>query len=220
MDSWTAVDRYITELLVEPDEDLDGALLASESAGLPSINVAPNQGKLLMLLARLQGARTILELGTLGGYSTIWLARALPADGRLITLEAEPKHAEVALANFQRAGLSNRIDVRVGSALDTLPRLVQEGLAPFDFIFIDADKPNTPAYFEWAVRLSRQGSVIVVDNVVRDGALVNADSRDPNVLAMRRLMETMAREPRVDATAIQTVGIKGYDGLAIAVVTR
>jgi predicted O-methyltransferase YrrM len=219
MASWTTVDRYLTGLLVQPDDALEGALAASASAGLPSINVAPNQGKFLMLLARLQGARSILEIGTLGGYSTIWLARALPADGRLITLEAEPKHAEVARANVQRAGLSSRIDVRVGPALETLPRLATEGLGPFDFCFIDADKPNTAAYFEWAVKLSRPGSVIIVDNVVREGALADADSSDPNVLGMRRFMATLAAEPRVSATAIQTVGVKGYDGFAIAVVT-
>jgi predicted O-methyltransferase YrrM len=220
MHSWTEVDRYITDLLVGPDSALDSALEASAAAGLPAINVAPNQGKFLTLLARLQGARSILEIGTLGGYSTIWLARALPPDGRVITLEAEPKHAEVARANLHRAGLSDLVEVRVGPALETLPRLAAEAGGPFDFIFIDADKPNTAAYFDWAVTLSHTGSVIVVDNVVRGGALADGNSVDPNVLGMRHFMETLAAEPRVSATAMQTVGVKGYDGFAIAVVTR
>jgi predicted O-methyltransferase YrrM len=218
MESWTSVDRYITDLLVGNDPVLESTLDASAAAGLPAINVAPNQGKLLMLLARLAGARLVLEIGTLGGYSTIWLARALSADGRIITLEAEPKHAEVARANVERAGLSARVDIRVGAALETLPRLVAEHAGPFDFVFIDADKPNTPSYFEWALKLSRRGSAIVVDNVVRKGGLADAASTDPNVRGMRQLMETLAAEPRVDATAIQTVGTKGYDGFALAVV--
>ncbi len=217
-DQWTAVDRYITDLLVPPDPALDAALQASAAAGLPAINVAPNQGKLLMLLAQIQGARSILEIGTLGAYSTIWLARALPADGRLITLEADPKHAEVARANIARAGLANRVEVRLGPALETLPRLAAEGSGPFDLIFIDADKPGYPDYFRWALKLSRRGSVIVADNVVRDGEVIDPASADPRVQAMRRFNEVLAAEPRVSATEIQTVGSKGYDGFALALV--
>ncbi|WP_437338296.1 O-methyltransferase [Sorangium sp. So ce394] len=218
-EQWSAVDRYITDLLVPPDAALDAALEASAAAGLPPINVAPNQGKLLNLLARIHGARTILEIGTLGGYSTIWLARALPAGGRLITLESEPKHAEVARANLDRAGVADRVELRLGRALDTLPKLAAEGRGPFDLIFIDADKPSNPDYFAWALKLSRRGSVIVVDNVVRRGAVVDPGSADPNVQGVRRLYELLAAERRVSATAIQTVGAKGYDGLAVALVT-
>jgi len=180
-EQWTAVDRYLTDLLVPPDPALDAALQASAAAGLPPHNVAPNQGKLLMLLARVQGARTILEIGTLGGYSTIWLARALTAGGHLITLEAEPRHAEVARANIARAGLAEVVELRLGRALDTLPQLAAEGLGPFDLIFIDADKPSNPDYFAWALKLSRCGSLIIADNVVRDGAVADAESLDPSV---------------------------------------
>lgn len=215
---WTAVDRYFTDLLAPSDPALDEALRASAAAGLPSINVAPNQGKLLMLLARMQGARAILEIGTLGGYSTIWLARALPEGGWLVTLEADPKHAEVACANIARAGLAGTVELRLGPALDTLPRLAEEKRGPFDFVFIDADKTNNPAYFEWALRLARRGSVIVVDNVVRGGAVADAASRDPGVRGVRRLAEMLAAEPRVSATAIQTVGEKGHDGFVLALV--
>jgi predicted O-methyltransferase YrrM len=217
-DQWTAVDRYITDLLVPPDSALDAALQASAAAGLPAINVAPNQGKFLMLLAQIQGARSILEIGTLGAYSTIWLARALPADGRLITLEADPKHAEVARANIARAGLANLVEVRLGPALETLPRLAAEGSGPFDLIFIDADKPGYPDYFRWALKLSRRGSVIVADNVVREGEVIDPASADPRVQAMRRFNEVLAAEPRVSATEIQTVGSKGHDGFALALV--
>jgi predicted O-methyltransferase YrrM len=217
IETWAAVDRYISGLLVSPDSALDAALEASAAAGLPQINVTPSQGKLLHVLARMQGARRILEIGTLGGYSAIWLARALPEGGRLITLEADPRHAEVAGANLARAGLAEIVDVRLGPALDTLPGLVAEG--PFDLFFIDADKPNNPAYFSWAVRLSRPGSVIIVDNVVRGGAVADTDNDDPRVQGSRRLFEVIAAEPRVTATTIQTVGAKGYDGLAIALVT-
>jgi predicted O-methyltransferase YrrM len=217
-EQWTAVDRYITDLLVPPDPALDEALRASAAAELPSIHVSPNQGKLLMLLARVHGARTILEIGTLGGYSTIWLARALPPDGRLITLEAVPTHAKVARANIEGAGLADIVDVRLGRALDTLPQLAAEGRDAFDFIFIDADKPGYPEYFEWCLRLSRRGTVIVADNVVRRGAVIDPASRDASVQGMRRFLELLAAEPRVSATAIQTVG-KGYDGFAMAVVT-
>ena len=216
---WTAVDRYITALLVPPDPTLDAALQASAAAGLPAIQVSPNQGKLLYLLARLQQARAILEIGALGGYSTIWLARALSPGGRLITLEADPKHAKVAQANIAQAGLADVVELRLGRALDTLPQLAAEGYGPFDLIFIDADKPNNPAYFAWALKLSRQGSLIIVDNVVREGAVIDAASNDPSVQGTRRLNELLATEPRITATAIQTVGSKGYDGFALALVT-
>ncbi len=214
---WTAVDRYLGDLLVSGDPALEAALAASAAAGLPAINVSPTQGKLLHLLARAIGARNVLEIGTLGGYSTIWLARALPDGGRVISLEADAKHAEVARANVARAGLESSVEVRLGMALDLLPGLV-EGAAPFDFVFIDADKPNNAAYFEWALKLSRPGSIIVVDNVVRDGDVIDADSDSPTVQGVRRLLERLAAEPRVSATAIQTVGSKGYDGFAIALV--
>jgi predicted O-methyltransferase YrrM len=218
--SWAQVENYFTDLLNAPDPALDAALEASAEAGLPAINVAPSQGKLLYLLARMVGARRILEIGTLGGYSTIWLGRSLPADGRLISLEAEPRHAEIARANLARAGLANVVDVRVGRALDTLPQLVDEGQGPFDLFFIDADKPNNATYFDWALRLSRPGSVIIVDNVVRGGRVVDASADDEQVDGVRRLLERMAQEPRVDAAAVQTVGSKGYDGFAIALVTE
>lgn len=214
---WTAVDDYYSDLLVPTDPVLDAVLAASEAGGLPAHNVAPNQGKLLMLLAQIQQAQTILEIGTLGGYSTIWLARALPAGGRLITLEANPKHAEVARANIARAGLSEVVDLRVGRAIETLPQLTDQ--APFDLIFIDADKPSNPDYFTWALKLSRKGTLIIADNVVRDGAVIDADSDDPNVQGIRRFNELVAAEPRVSATAIQTVGSKGYDGFALILVT-
>ena len=215
---WAAVDRYMNALIVPGDPALDAALADSAAAGLPSISVSPNQGKLLHLLARVQGARSILEIGTLGGYSTIWLARALPEGGRLVTLEVDPKHAEVALANLARAGLAAVVDLRLGPALETLPRLAAEGIGAFDFVFIDADKVSTPDYFAWALKLTRPGSVIIVDNVVRKGAVVDESSDDPSVRGVRRLYEMLAKEPRVSATAIQTVGTKGYDGFALALV--
>ncbi|OWK43590.1 O-methyltransferase [Fimbriiglobus ruber] len=211
---WEAVDRYFIDALVGTDAALDEALKESDAAGLPSVSVTAPQGKFLHLLVRIHGARKILEIGTLGGYSSIWMARALPPGGKLISLEAEPKHAEVARANIQRAGLANVIEVRVGKALDTLPLL--EG--PFDLVFIDADKSNNPAYFQWALKLSRPGTVIVVDNVVRDGAVVDPTSTNESVLGVRRMVELMNSEPRVSATAIQTVGGKGYDGFVLAVV--
>jgi predicted O-methyltransferase YrrM len=213
---WTAIDAYLQDCLVPGDDALDSALAASEKAGLPQINVAPNQGKLLMLLARATGARRILEVGTLGGYSTIWLARGLPSDGLLITLEANPEYAEIARGNIARAGLAAQVEVRIGRAQDTLPGLTSE--APFDLIFIDADKPGTPGYFQWAVKLSRRGSLIIVDNVVREGAVLDADG-DANVQGMRRFFELAATDPRVSGTALQTVGAKGHDGLAILLVT-
>ena len=218
-EQWTAVDRYINDLLVPADPALEAALQASVAARLPAINVTPNQGKLLQILARLQGAHTILEIGTLGGYSTIWLGRALPAGGSLVTLEANPKHAKIARANIERAGLGNVVELRLGTALDILPQLDAEGRKPFDFIFIDADKENTAEYFTWALKLSRPGSLIIVDNVVRKGAVIDAASRDPDIQGMRRFYERLAAEPRASATAIQTVCSKGYDGFAIALVT-
>ena len=213
---WSAVDRYITDHLLPQDDALEAALRASAEAGLPNIAVSPAQGKMLMLLARMQRARTILEIGTLGGYSTIWLARALPAGGRVVTLEYDPKHAEVARKNIARAGLSGVVEIVVGAALETLPKVQARG--PFDMFFIDADKPSNPDYFAWALRLSRPGSLIIVDNVVRDGAIVDAARSDPPLEGTRRLYEAMAKEPRVTATAIQTVGTKGYDGFAMAMV--
>jgi predicted O-methyltransferase YrrM len=218
-DQWTVVDRYITDLFVSPDPVLDAALQAAAAADLPPHHVAPNQGKLLAILAQLIGARSILEIGTLGGYSTIWLARVLPPGGSLITLEADPKHAEVARTNIARAGLAEIVEVRVGRALDTLPQLVTERRDPFDLVFIDADKPNNTAYLNWALKLTRRGSLIIADNVVRNGAVADANSDDPSVQGVRRFNAMLAVEPRVTATGIQTVGSKGYDGFVIALVT-
>lgn len=215
---WTAVDDYITQALIPPDEALDAALAASAAAGLPSIQVSAAQGKLLHLLARLRGARTILEIGTLGGYSAIWLGRALPPSGKLITLELDPKHASVAEENLARAKLSEVAEVRVGSALDLLPQLKREGHAPFDLVFIDADKHNVPAYFDWSLELTTKGSVIVVDNVVRKGALADTTSQDPNVRGVQKLHEKLTGLAKVSATTIQTVGSKGYDGFTLALV--
>ncbi|MBE1497758.1 putative O-methyltransferase YrrM [Amycolatopsis lexingtonensis] len=213
--TWTEVDDYLTEALLAPDPVLDDALADSAAAGLPSIAVAPNQGKLLNLLARLSGARTILEIGTLGGYSTIWLARALPAGGKLVTCEYEPKHAEVAKANLARAGFGEDVaEIRVGAALDTLPMLT----GPFDFVFIDADKANLANYVRAALELSRPGTAIVVDNVVRQGRVADASSDDPNVRGARAMFDVLAAEPRLDATAVQTVGTKGHDGFVLAIV--
>jgi predicted O-methyltransferase YrrM len=218
-DQWAAVDRYLTDTLVAPDPALEAALRESAKAGLPPINVAPNQGKLLHLLALTMGAKNILEIGTLGGYSTIWLARALPAGRRLITLEADAKHATVARSNIARAGLSESVELILGRAIDTLPKLAHDRRGPFDLIFIDADKPSVPEYFTWSLKLARPGSVIIVDNVVREGRVVDAGSEDASVQGVRRLMEMLAGESRVTATALQTVGAKGYDGFAIARVT-
>ncbi len=217
-DTWNAVDSYLTDTLVRPDPALEEALRASEAAGLPAINVSPPQGKFLQLLARIHGARNILEIGTLGGYSTIWLARALPPGGRIITLEIDPKHAAVARENLARAGFANIARVRVGRALDSLDELYHEAEGPFDFVFIDADKPSNPDYFTWALKMSRSGTVIVVDNVVRKGAVADPGSEDAAVRGVRRLNQLMAAEPRISATAIQTVGSKGYDGFAVALV--
>src|SRR5580693_5042285 len=210
---WTEVDKYITEKLLPSDPALDAALRSTAEAGLPPINVSPPQGMLLMLLARAQGARRILEIGTLGGYSTIWLARALPADGRLITLEAVPTHARVARQNIDRAGFAENVEVRLGRALDTLAQLAAEGLGPFDFIFLDADKRTYPEYLEWCIKLSHRGTMIVADNVVRRGAVVDAASRDADVQGVRRFLEQLSTDPRLSATAIQTVGAKGHDGI-------
>ena len=215
MELWDKVDQYIADTLVQPDDALAAALEASDQAGLPAISVSPAHGKLLWILARLVSAKRILEVGTLGGYSAIWLARALPEGGKLISLEAVAKHAEVARKNIERAGLGAKVEVRVGQALATLPSLQGH----FDFTFIDADKQNNAEYFTWALKLSRPGSVIVVDNVVRDGKVIDARSRDASVQGVRRLNELIASEKRVSATAIQTVGMKGYDGFAVALVT-
>lgn len=214
---WTAVDRYINDLFVPPDAALEAALAAAAEAGLPPIHVAPNQGKLLHLAARLMGARSILEIGTLAGYSTIWLGKALPAGGRLVTLEADEKHARLARANLAAAGLDRVVEVILGKALDTLGQLVGRG--PFDLVFIDADKEAAPEYFTWALRLSRPGSLIIVDNVVRDGGVIDAKSKDASIQGIRRLNQMVAAEKRVSATALQTVGAKGYDGFAIILVT-
>jgi len=218
-DQWARVDRYFEDLLVPTDSALDAALTAAAAASLPAHSVSPQQGKLLYLLARIRGARNMLEIGTLGGYSAIWMARALPSDGRLITLEANPKHAEVARASLVRAGLSRLVDVRVGPALETLPRLAGEGRGPFDFIFIDADKQNNAQYLAWALRLASRGSLIIGDNVVRDGAVIDSESADPSVQGVRQFLQMLSAEPRVNATAIQTVGSKGYDGFTLALVT-
>jgi predicted O-methyltransferase YrrM len=215
-ETWTAVDDYVSGLLAPHDEALDAAIAASDEAGLPAIQLSPPQGKQLGMLAKSIGARLALEFGTLGGYSTIWLGRALPADGRLITLEADPAYAEVASANLERAGLGDLVDVRVGPALETLPLLEQEGSGSFDLVFIDADKANTPAYFAWSLERTRPGGLIVADNVVRDGALVDEANQDPAIAAQRRFHEMLSSEPRVEATTIQTVGGKGYDGFSLA----
>jgi predicted O-methyltransferase YrrM len=224
-DLWNAVDGYICEHLLTPDPALDAALLASEAAGLPPIAITPNQGKLLQLLARIHDARSILEMGTLGGYSTIWLARALAPGGRLITLERDPRFAEVARTNISNAGVADVVQIRVGPALQTLPELHDEGVGPFDMIFIDADKQNYPGYLEWALKLSRVGTVIIGDNVVRSGDILAPGADDPSfgdggtAAGVRRFYELLAAESRVSATAIQTVGAKGHDGFALGLVT-
>lgn len=218
-EQWIAVDQYIADTLIPADPVLDAALKASADAGLPAINVSPAQGKFLHLLTRIHGARRVLEIGTLGGYSTIWLARGmLPAGGKVVTLEVDPKHVRVARANFEQASLAKMIEVREGRALDTLPQLETEGRGPFDLIFIDADKVRIPEYFTWALKLSRRGTVIIVDNVVRKGAVIEADNTDPSVQGVRQLNEMLAAEKRVSATTLQTVGAKGYDGFTLAVV--
>jgi predicted O-methyltransferase YrrM len=217
-DLWTAVDSYVDSSLSLSDDVLSGAIAANADGGLPSIDVTASQGMLLHLLARAMGAKRVLEIGTLGGYSTIWLARALPGDGHVVTLEFDPKHAAVASRNIERAGLSSIVDVRVGKALDLLPEIEGEGGEPFDLVFIDADKVNNPNYFEWALKLTRTGSLIIVDNVVREGGLADSLSEDPAIRASRAVVEKMGADPRVKATVVQTVGTKGYDGFAIALV--
>jgi predicted O-methyltransferase YrrM len=213
--TWTAVDDYFGKLLIAADTVLEQALADSVAAGLPSIAVSPLQGKQLLVLAQMQNSKRILEIGTLGGYSTIWLARSLPADGRLVSLEFSAKHAEVARANVDRAGVSRLVEIRVGPALESLPGVAAEKLGPFDFIFVDADKRNNPGYFEWALKLSRPGTVILIDNTVRDGAVADLKNKDPDIEGIRRVHELIAAEPRVTATAIQTVGAKGYDGFTL-----
>ena len=218
-DVWEAVDKYFDEMLIPRDSALDDALAAASAENLPAIQVSSVQGKLLHLLARIMGARNILEIGTLGGYSTIWMARALPEGGRIITLEADPKHAEVAQKNFARAGVENKIELRLGKALDTLPKVVADGRGPFDMFFIDANKSNMPEYFEWSLKLARKGSVIIADNVVREGAVLDARSKDADIQGIRRFLEMVGKEKRVSGTALQTVSTKNYDGFALVLVT-
>jgi predicted O-methyltransferase YrrM len=214
-EKWTVVDNFFSDALIAPDPILESALESSRTAGLPAISVSPNQGKLLEILARMLGASSILEVGTLGAYSTIWLARGMRAGGRLITLESDPAHAAVARANIARAGLQSVVELRLGSALDTLPQVSAERRGPFDLIFIDADKKNIPSYFEWALRLSRPGSIIIVDNVVRDGRVIDSGSDEPDIQGVRRFLEMVGADATVSGTAIQTVGVKGYDGFAL-----
>jgi predicted O-methyltransferase YrrM len=218
-DVWEAVDKYFDEMLIPHDSALDDALAAASAENLPAIQVSSVQGKLLHLLARIMGARNILEIGTLGGYSTIWMARALPEGGRIITLEADPKHAEVAQKNFARAGVENKIELRLGKALDTLPKVAADGRGPFDIFFIDANKSNMPEYFEWSLKLARKGSVIIADNVVREGAVLDARSKDADIQGIRRFLEMVGKEKRVSGTALQTVSTKNYDGFALVLVT-
>lgn len=215
--TWTKVDDYFGDLLAPEDEAMRDALRANRKAGLPAIGVSRLQGKFLFLLVKIVQARRVLEIGTLGGYSTIWMARALPAGGRIVTLEVDPKHAEVARRNLSAAGVMDRVDLRLGRALDTLPSLQAAGAGPFDLVFIDADKQNNSEYLEWAVKLGRPGTIVVVDNVVREGNVIDAKSRKGDVRGTRRMTELMARHPRLSATALQTVGVKGYDGFALAV---
>jgi predicted O-methyltransferase YrrM len=216
---WSEVDSYFAKTLIGSDPALEATVAANAEAQLPSIDVSAPQGKLIHLLTRMSGARNALEIGTLGGYSTIWLARALPDDGRLITLELNLRNADVARRNLARAGLGDKVEIRTGPALETLPEIEAEVLGPFDFVFIDADKANNAAYLEWALRLSRPGTTIVMDNVVREGEVVDAASRSTDVVGVRRMFDLMAREPRLSATAIQTVGAKGWDGFALAIVS-
>jgi predicted O-methyltransferase YrrM len=216
---WTEVDRYF-DRLIPPDPALDSALAANRKADLPAIDVTPLQGKFLELLVRISGAHRVLEIGTLGGYSTLWLARALPQDGKVITLELEPRHAEIARANLQNAGILDRVELRIGRAADLLRALVANNAAPFDLIFIDADKANYPEYLDWSLKLSRPGTAIVADNVVRDGKVIEPDNPDPNIQGIRRFTDLIAAEPRLTSTVLQTIGSKGYDGFALAVVVH
>jgi predicted O-methyltransferase YrrM len=215
---WSEVDTYIVEKLLPADAVMVEVLEANRKGKLPPIDVSAAQGRFLELLVRITGARNILEIGTLGGYSTIWMARGMPADSRIVTLEYSRMHALVARGNFQKAGLADRIELRIGAALDTLPGVEKDGLGPFDLVFIDADKPNNPNYLEWALKLSRKGTVIVLDNVIRDGGVIDAESMDETIVGTRKALDLMGSHPRLKATALQTVGAKGYDGLAIAVV--
>ena len=217
--TWNAVDEYFNERLALDDDVLSAALADSTTAGLPAINVTPAQGKLLMLLARMCHAKRILEVGTLGGYSAIWMGRALPADGVLVTLEINPTNAAVARRNLERAGLADRVEVVVAPATESLNKLIADRVQPFDLVFIDADKERSVQYFDAALTLSHPGTVIIVDNVVREGAIIDAQSTDGMVQGMRRLTEHLGRERRVSVTAIQTVGSKGYDGFILALVT-
>jgi len=219
-DQWTAVDQYLGSLLIPRDPVLEAALSRSHEAGLPAIAVSPLQGKFLQLLAQMQNARRILEIGTLGGYSTIWLARGLAKEGRLITLELDPKHARVAQQNLELAGLHTVVEIRVGRAIESLPKLAAENAGPFDLIFIDADKVSIPEYFAWALKLSRAGTAIVVDNVIRKGEVANASSDDVSVRGVRRFLDELSREENVSATTLQTVGAKGYDGFTLAIVAN
>ena len=217
-DLWSEVDDYIVDKLLPADPVMDAVLAANREGGLPAIDVSAAQGRFLELLVRMRGARRILEIGTLGGYSTIWMARALPADGRVVTLEYSPRHAEVARANFERAGVAGRVEVRVGAALESLQDVEADGLAPFDLVFIDADKSNNANYIDWAVKLSNPGAVIVVDNVIRDGEVVDPSATDAGIMGSRAAFDRLGGDPRLSATALQTVGAKGYDGFAVAVV--
>jgi predicted O-methyltransferase YrrM len=218
-DIWEAVEKYFDEMLIPRDSTLDDALAACAAANLPAIQVSSVQGKLLHLVALIVGARNILEIGTLGGYSTIWMARALPEGGRIVTLEADPRHADVARKNFARAGVESKVELRLGKALDTLPQVSTDGRGPFDLLFIDANKSNMPEYFEWSLKLARKGSVIIADNVVREGAVLDAKSKDADIQGIRRFLEMVGKEKRISATALQTVGTKNYDGFALVLVT-
>ena len=217
---WIAVDEYFGGLLAPVDAQLEATLAANREAELPAIDVSPLLGKFLHVLVQIIQPRRVLEIGTLGGYSTIWMARGLPEDGRIVSLEFSPKHADVARKNLENAGMLGRVDLRVGRALDSLPGLESSGAGPFDLIFIDADKPSNPQYLEWALKLSRPGTTIVVDNVVRDGKIIDAESADPDIQGTRRMTEIIAAEPRLSATVVQNVGVKGYDGFVLAVVLR
>lgn len=215
---WEAVDQYLGKMLIPPDPAMKDALAAAAKAKLPAIQVSSMQGKMLHLMALMTGARKILEIGTLGGYSTIWMARALPEGGRIVTLEADPKHAEVARKNFARAGVESKVELRLGKALDTLPQIAADGIGPFDMFFIDANKSNMPEYFEWSLKLARKGSVIIADNVVREGAVLDAKSKDADIQGVRRFLEMVGKEKRVSGTVLQTVSTKSYDGFATILV--
>ncbi|MFC5451804.1 O-methyltransferase [Paenibacillus aestuarii] len=217
-ETWRKVDDYVVERLIPNDPVLEHVLSANRNSGLPEIDVSPAQGKLLHIWARMQGAKRILEIGTLGGYSTVWLARALPAEGKVVTLELDPHHAQVAQSNLALAGLDDKVEIRVGAALQQLALMKEENQAAFDLIFIDADKPNNPAYLQWALQFSHPGTVIIGDNVIREGKIVNEQSTDASVQGVRQFYDLIAEEPRLTATAIQTVGVKGYDGFIIAIV--